>query len=256
MTVIRPGLCSVTFRALAPERIVDLASDAALVAIEWGGDVHVPPGDTARAERVAKATADAGLVVASYGSYFRAEDDADITAVLDSAQALGTDRVRIWAGRGGSADATQDQRAATIARLQAAASQAQRCGIGLALEFHSGTLADDASATLSVLREVGSPALSSYWQPSVAASDDLAIAEYEAIASHVSALHVFSWWPQAQRLHLHERGELWRRVFAAATSRTAPPRDALLEFVPGDDPGLLASEAATLRELIRSAPAR
>lgn len=256
MTAIRAGLCSVTFRALAPERIVDLAADARLEVIEWGGDVHVPPGDTARAQQVSRATTDAGLAVASYGSYFRAQEGEEITAILDSAEALGADRVRVWAGRVGSADATPGERAVTIARLQSAASEAQQRGIGLALEFHSGTLADSASATLNVLSEVDSAALSTYWQPTVAASDDLAVAEYEAIAPLVSAMHVFSWWPETQRLRLHERGDLWRRIFVAAALKETAPRDALLEFVPGDDPGLLAAETATLRGAIRAAAAR
>ncbi len=53
MTGIRAGLCSVTFRALPPERIVALAAAAGLDVIEWGGDVHVPPGrsDTRRRSR-------------------------------------------------------------------------------------------------------------------------------------------------------------------------------------------------------------
>lgn len=256
MTAIRLGLCSVTFRALTPERIVDLAAAAGLESIEWGGDTHVPPGDLVRAEQVAKTTTDAGLVVASYGSYFRAAKGEALAPILDSAQALGADRVRIWAGSLGTAEATAEDRAETIARLQSAASDAHERGIDLALEFHSGTLADSATATLSVLSEVGSAALSTYWQPTVAASDDIALAEYEAVAAHTSAVHVFSWWPQTQRLRLHERDELWRRVFAAAAAQTHPPRDALLEFVPDDDPDLLAAEAATLRGTIRSAPAR
>ncbi|MGB3374337.1 MAG: sugar phosphate isomerase/epimerase, partial [Microbacterium sp.] len=62
-----------------------------------------------------------------------------------------------------------------------------------------------------------------------------------------SAVHVFSWWPRAERLRLHERDALWRALFAAASAVPAPPRDALLEFVPDDDPALLVAEAATLR---------
>lgn len=164
--------------------------------------------------------------------------------------------MRIWAGRLRSADATASERAATIARLQAAASEAQQRGIELALEFHSGTLADSATATLKVLSEVDSTALTTYWQPTVAASDDDALAEFEAVAPHTSAVHVFSWWPETQRLRLHERGDFWRRVFAAAALQMTPPRDALLEFVPDDDPELLSAEAATLRGAIRSTPAR
>ncbi len=42
----RAGLVSVTFRQLSPEEIVRVAREAGLTVIEWGGDVHVPPGDS------------------------------------------------------------------------------------------------------------------------------------------------------------------------------------------------------------------
>lgn len=244
---IRPGLCSVTFRQLDPAAIAALAASAGLKAIEWGGDVHVPPGDAVRAAEVARITADAGLAVASYGSYFRAEHGEDIAPVLDSAEALGADRIRVWAGRIGSADATAAERAATVDALAVAAEQAGSRGISLALEFHGRTLADDAEQTLRVLEEVGSPHLGTYWQPTVSASDAVAVAEYERIADHVSAAHVFSWWPATQRLPLTARDGLWRAFFAAAAAAPVPPRDALLEFVPDDDPAALAAEAAALR---------
>ena len=246
---IRPGLCSVTFRQLDPAAIAALAASAGLEAIEWGGDVHVPPGDAVRAAEVARITADAGLAVASYGSYFRAEAGEDIAPVLDSAEALGAARIRVWAGRIGSADATAAERASTVDAL-AAAEQAGRRGISLALEFHGGTLSDDAAQTLRVLEEVGSPHLGTYWQPTVSASDAVAVAEYERIADRVSAVHVFSWWPATQRLPLTARDGLWRAFFAAAATVPVPPRDALLEFVPDDDPAALAAEAAALRAFL------
>ncbi|WP_439902522.1 TIM barrel protein [Microbacterium azadirachtae] len=244
---IRPGLCSVTFRQLEPAAIAALAADAGLQAVEWGGDVHVPPGDVARASQVAGVTADAGLAVASYGSYFRGDAGEEIAPVLDAAAALGADRIRIWAGRTGSAQASAQERAATVDALAAAAEQAGARGISLALEFHGGTLADDAEQTLRVLDEVASPHLSTYWQPTVSAPDDVAVAEYRRIADRVSAVHVFSWWPAAERLTLGARDGLWRAFVAAAASAPVPPRDALLEFVPGDDPAALAREAAALR---------
>jgi len=244
---IRPGLCSVTYRQLDPAAIAALAADAGLQVIEWGGDVHVPPGDAARAAEVARITADAGLTVCSYGSYFRAQAGEDIAPVLDSAEALGADRIRVWAGGAGSADATAAERTMVIDALADAAEQAGRRGISLALEFHGGTLADDAEQTMRVLDEVASPFLATYWQPTVAAPDAVAVAEYERIADRVSAVHVFSWWPTVERLPLTARDGLWRAFFAAATAAPVPPRDALLEFVPDDDPAALVAEARALR---------
>lgn len=249
--MIRPGLCSVTFRQLAAERVVELSAEAGLEAIEWGGDVHVPPGDPERAGEVARATTDAGLAVCSYGSYFRGGADEPITPILDSAGALGTDRVRIWAGRVDSADATPEEYAQVAARLRDAVAEASERAIGLALEFHRRTLADTRDATLRLLADV--PGLTTYWQPTVDAPDAVALAEYDALAAHTSAVHVFSWWPFDRRLRLDERESLWHPLFAAAAAQPAPPRDALIEFVPDDDPALLAPEAATLRRWLAGA---
>ena len=41
---IYTGLVSITFRRLNPLEIVSLVAENGLTAIEWGGDIHVPPG--------------------------------------------------------------------------------------------------------------------------------------------------------------------------------------------------------------------
>ncbi|MGN7949437.1 sugar phosphate isomerase/epimerase family protein [Microbacterium sp. 22215] len=250
MTKIRPGLCSVTFRALDAEEVIGLAAEAGLEVIEWGADVHVPAGDIERAAQVATETADAGLASCSYGSYFRAGPDETLTPILDSAEALGVDRVRIWAGHLGSSDATDADWSNTVSRLRDATAEAEDRGIGLALEFHSGTLADTAPTTLRLLADVNSPALSTYWQPTIAASVDTVLGEYREISAQTTAAHVFSWWPAQERLPLRARDALWTRFFAEALAAPRPPKDALLEFVPGDDPTLLNGEAAALRSYL------
>ena len=75
MTSFRPGLCSVTFRTLAPESIVALAAECGIAGIEWAGDVHVPPGEVDTARRVRQLTEAAGLSVVSYGSYVAPPSD-------------------------------------------------------------------------------------------------------------------------------------------------------------------------------------
>jgi len=255
METMRPGLCSVTFRQLTPERVVAVAADAGLEAIEWGGDVHVPPGDPERAAEVARRTADAGLAVASYGSYFRAGADEPLTPILESAEALGADRIRVWAGAVDASEATEADWAAVTGRLTDAVAEASARGIRLSLEYHRRTLAPDPASTLRLLRAV--PGLGTYWQSSVDAPDAQALDEFAALndvdGGHVDAVHVFSWWPSAERLRLHERAELWQGLSAAATAAPSPPRDALLEFVPGDDPALLPAEVATLRGWLAAA---
>ncbi len=98
--MLHAGLVSVTFRQLEPDHIVALAREARLASIEWGGDVHAPPGDERRARELGKMTREAGLQVSAYGSYYRlrdeVEEDAPFEAVLASALALGAPRIRVW----------------------------------------------------------------------------------------------------------------------------------------------------------------
>ncbi|WP_166984414.1 sugar phosphate isomerase/epimerase family protein [Paramicrobacterium fandaimingii] len=249
---IRAGLCSVTFRQLSADAVVDAAVAAGLESIEWGSGEgeHVSLGDDAAATRIGERTRSAGLVVASLGGYYRCGDNETIEPLLDAARAIGAPRVRVWAGRVGSADADEAERARTTARLRNAVDLATARGIEVALEYHGHTLTDTPDSARELLAAVDRPQLSSYWQPTQGADDQAAIAELDAVAPWVSTLHVFSWWPTAERLRLSGRSELWRRVFARAASL---PRitDALIEFVPNDDPALLSAESETLRRWLR-----
>ena len=99
MSAVTPGLCSVTMRHLGVEEVAKIAAECGLVAIEWGGDVHVPPGDAGAVNRARTATRAAGLDCASYGSYLLADHDRQpgtIARVLDTAVDLGAPNVRIW----------------------------------------------------------------------------------------------------------------------------------------------------------------
>ena len=252
--MIRPGLCSVTFRALDVPTVVRLAAEAGLERIEWAGDVHVPPGDLAAARRARELTEQAGLSVASYGSYLRFEgaDEevrAEGEAVLAAARELGAPRIRVWAGSADSADVPAPERACIVRRLQEFADLAGAHGIGVGLEFHGRTLTDEIGSTLRLLEEVGRENLSTYWQPHQGMPEAEALETLRRALPHLSTLHVFSWWPRSERLPLSARAALWREAFGVVAA-AGGEHDALLEFVPEDDPALLRREAQTLRELI------
>lgn len=92
----RTGMNSVTFRQKSIDEIIDIAKRAGLSRIEWGGDVHLPPGDTLLAARTAEKTRSAGLEVLSYGSYYHGDETEDFTAVLATAKAVGAPVIRVW----------------------------------------------------------------------------------------------------------------------------------------------------------------
>lgn len=284
--MIRPGLCSVTFRTLAVEDVIARASSAGLACIEWGADVHVPPGDIATAQRVRELTEAAGLAVSGYGSYLHFEHDAtgptgstpgtgvpdgriadDRTAderieaegelVIASARALGAPRIRVWAGRSPSAETDPERREILVRRIRRFADAAGLAGLDVGLEFHGGTLTDEIGSTLRLLDEIDRSHVLSYWQPHQDMPADEALGTLRRALPRVSTVHVFSWWPGHERHalgELPEREGLWREVFAVLREEGSD-HDALLEFVPDDDPDRLPDEAATLRSWIVDGPA-
>ncbi len=259
----RVGLCTVTLRSLDPAEVVRLAASAGVEVLEWGGDVHVPPGDTTAAARARRLSEAAGLGVLSYGSYLfldatTATGPSDgIDAVLDTAVELGARWVRVWAGMGVEPDGTgADWEAVAAAGRRVAAAAAAR-GLLLVLEFHGGTPTATAAGTVRLLDAVGSPACLTAWQPpywdpldAARESTDLA-----ALSPRLAHLHVYDWDADGTRHSLaRTRGRWVRRVRAAVAAGGAVPagvpRGALVEFLPGDDPAALAGEVTVLRDVL------
>jgi 3-dehydroshikimate dehydratase len=242
MSLLRPGLCSVTLRSAPVERVVALAAEAGLGCVEWGADVHAPPEGEVDLAAVAARTRRAGLAVASYGTYWRATEDSDGRTLLSAALALGCRRLRIWAGTTGSADASRAERAAVVRRVRALADRAAEHGLELAFEHHGRTLADTVPSTLDLLAAVDRSNVGTYWQPRVGEATDVALAGLAELLPHLRAVHVFSWWPGQTRLRLAERADLWTGAVEMLAS-AGRPLDLLLEFLPDDDETLLADEA-------------
>ncbi|KAB0681355.1 sugar phosphate isomerase/epimerase family protein [Aureimonas leprariae] len=255
MSTLLPGLCSVTFRRLAPESVLQLAAEAGIAAIEWGGDVHVPPGDRETAARVGRLTREAGLRVSSYGSYL-APPDASPDAVRDVfevAEALGCRHVRIWPGRRDrpSADYAPEERRAAIDAIRQVGDEAAARGLTIGLEYHPNSLTDELASARDLMAEIDAPNVFLYWQPSPGIGMEAALAEIAAIGGAVCHLHVFAWDAARNRYPLATQGDEWRRYFAALPERRwQEPCFAMLEFVENDDPASFERDAETLRALL------
>ena len=164
---MRPtGLLSVTFRSLPFERIIDLTVQAGLDGIEWGGDVHVPPGELKQAERIGQAARKAGLVNFAYGSYWRADCEPEMLA--ETAAALGVQWIRIWAGTQASADVSDDQFRRLSDEACLIADAAGREQIKVAFEWHKNSLTDTNQSAQRLLAQANHPNLYCLWQPTVA----------------------------------------------------------------------------------------
>jgi sugar phosphate isomerase/epimerase len=261
MTRLGVGLCSVTFRALPYEDVLAHAGDAAIEAIEWAGDSHVPLGDLARARSVGAATRARGIAVASYGSYIEAgvaSSDAFASA-LETAVALGAPNVRVWAGRRGvpSAAVSAEERDRVAAALREFTDRAASGGVTVSLEYHRETLTDGLASTLDLLQRVDRRNLFTYWQPRPGLDSREAAAELRALRPWLSHLHVFHWDRHRARFALADAASFWTPLLEAAASfddARLPRRWAMLEFVRGDDPLLFSEDARALHRWL-AAPA-
>jgi len=240
------GLTSVTFRGLSWREVIAVAKECGLDGIEWGGDVHAPPGDVARAKEIRRATEDAGLAVLSYGSYYRLGAGECFQPVLETARALGAGMIRVWAGVKRSADYTAEEREAAVRDAQNIAGMAEVCGITVALEYHRNTLTDHRHSAVALLLDAEHDNLKSYWQPNPELSRDENWEELHAVLPWLTYLHVFHWKPDGTRLRLEEGEQDWCLYIRQASGYA---QAAILEFVAGDDPAQCAQDAKTLRRL-------
>ncbi len=252
--MIHPGLLSVTFRKLPPAEIASLAAGCGLGVMEWGGDVHVPPGRPDIAGEVRNITADAGLSTAAYGSYFRvaAGTDDEFAAVLESAVALGAPSVRVWAGTKGSweSDASHMRHVADEAlRL---ADKAAAAGIVLSFEFHGGTVNDTREASLRFLAAAEHPFLATYWQPPLKVPEDESLAGLRDMLPRVRDVHVFQWTVGDGGIVRHplvEGSTFWSEAFRVLKT-SGRDHAAMLEFVRDDSPDAFRADARALLGLI------
>ncbi|HVM61319.1 MAG TPA: sugar phosphate isomerase/epimerase family protein [Verrucomicrobiae bacterium] len=252
-----PGLVSVTFRRLAPADIVALVNKAGLKAIEWGGDVHVPYGNILRAREVRKLTQDAGLSVAAYGSYYRLgsseQEGLSFQSVLETAVALETPVIRVWAGTKSSAGADDGDWRMIIDQSRLIAELARSAGVTVAYEYHDGTLTDTWLSTQRLLQEVNHPNVRTLWQPSVANIVDEEVEALRQLLGHVANIHVFHWRAGTQaRLPLADGGMNWRRYFDVLSS-SGRDHHTLIEFVRGDEPAAFMEDAQALRQWLETA---
>ena len=247
--MIYPGLVSITFRQLTPAAVIELVAQTDLRGIEWGGDVHVPHGDVATAQRVRQQTLDAGLVVAAYGSYYRAshEESGPFEAVLESAVALGAPTIRVWAGRQGTESADEAYWQAVIEDSRRIADLAAAAKVTIAYEFHNKTLTDTNSAARRLLERVNHPHIRSYWQPPRYSAVDENLAGIDAVAPWLSHIHVFQWHRvSGEREALAVGAADWQQYFSRI-HQIEGDRYAMLEFVENDDEAAFIRDAHTLQ---------
>lgn len=242
------GITSVTFRKLTCEKIVSLAAENGLDGIEWGGDIHVVPGNLQRAKEVNRITKEAGLKVFSYGSYFNlAEDSENFKKVCETACALEAPVIRVWAGNKGSAETTTDERKFLAENFAEICKIAAQCNIGVSTEFHKKTLTDTAESCLELLKSAGAENAGTYWQPVRGAREELE--KLELILPYITNVHVFHWNIRGKRYSLKKGKGIWSEYAKRLDGVSEGEHCAIMEFVKNDSPRQFAKDVKVFKEI-------
>jgi len=253
--MFKVGICSVTCRKLTVEDVIKVAKEAKIHGIEWGGDIHVPPGDFWQADRVGMLTRDADLEVISYGSYYRlgsSENQASFETILKTALALGASGIRVWAGTKGSDIATEADWEFVVYDAKRIADLAKEKNIRIHLEYHGNTLTDTVDAAVELMKKIDHANVSLYWQPALYVTVDERIDSIKKIQPWLSDVHVFHWETTAEGPNMHpfSKGiDDWEKYLANLESKDRV-RYLMMEFVKNGTVDQFLADVKVLQSMI------
>ncbi len=243
------GLCSVSFRKHSVEQIVSLAVNNGLEAIEWGADVHASPSDLENVAKIRDLCAKNGILIPSYGSYFRCDKVEEFERISLAASALGAFTIRVWVGSKDSEQVTEQEFDRLVDVARSCAAIAAKRGQTIAFEHHFGTFCNNANSTLALLKAIDRPNVKTYWQTAYWRKKDRFDKDKEAIAAlkeYIVGVHVYHW-IGFDRFPLQEGEDEWKAFLPLIGVNNY-----FLEFVKDDDEANLAQDAATLKSWLKS----
>ena len=249
---VQVGLASVSFRPFTAEQVVALSAKLGLQMIEWGGDIHVPAGDLDRAREAAALTRKEGIGIGGYGSYYRigtySNPIAEWTKVLDTAVALGTPCIGVWAYNRNKSSLMEREYRSIVVQTREICEMAKKAGLRVALECHPGTITGDYRDSLQFLEDIGYEA-TMYWQPNQFQDGAYNLRACQALAPHVTYVHVFHWGPKAR--YPLAAGEREWSLYRDILNRQAKEPDYVLKYMPDNMAESLPRETKALRKLLQ-----
>ena len=191
---MKTALCTIAFRELPFEDVLDLAVKAGFDGVEpWGKPDHLPavydPDITRRASEAVRAR---GIKVSQYGSYANPTEETfaqDMEDALKIARDFETDKIRVWAGRSGSADAYEAQWETAISGFRTFSDRAADLGMTLAVEMHNGRLSDTSEGCFRLLEGVDRPNFRLNFQPMFTHAPEKTLEEARKVAPYVVTVH-------------------------------------------------------------------
>lgn len=239
------GLCSVTFRNKSIDEIIQISVDNGLNFIEWGGDVHLKPGDFETANYIKNKCYSLDIKT-SYGSYFKYREEDDFELNLQTAKYLNTSDIRIWAKRIPSSEISLQDYNNFINISKKYADLALKYGIRINFENHRNTLTDTTDSALKMLNDIGKDNVLMYWQPQAGENIVQRLNSIKRLKNKLSKVHVFNWDDNFNRYALESAEEEWIKY----AKELGNNRTYLIEFVKDDSEEQFANDVKALKKII------
>ncbi len=164
MNSFKTGVASVTFRNKTLAEVVEIAKNAGVDYIEWGGDVHVKSVDDAKKARAL--CEENGIKICSYGSYYRvgSRDADEWKSVCEIASEMGASTVRVWLGNKDSEKTSDEEYNILFDDLKSMCAVAGEYGIVVSPECHDNTFNNNTDAFLKLKNELCADNFKTYFQ--------------------------------------------------------------------------------------------
>lgn len=187
------GLCTISAKERSVEEVIELAGEVGYDGVEiWGKD-HVGDGSEATCERIVETAEDHGLEIPTYGSYLRCgtdEFEREFEGELAVADRLGTDLIRIWAGRQEYGDHDEEHWNRVVADLERLSERAADYGTGVTVEKHANTLTNDLDGARRLIEAIDRENCKLNYQPGFGLPSERLEREGEALAPLSNNVHL------------------------------------------------------------------
>lgn len=256
---MKTGLCTIAFRDRPFEAVLDLAVAAGFDGVEpWGKPDHTPePFDADVIRKYSDAVKERGLEVAQYGSYANPTDelfDQQMADAIAISEIYETDKIRVWVGSCGSADADDAQWAKAIEGFATFCDCAAEKGMSLVVEMHNGRLSDTVDGCVRLIEGVGRDNFRMNYQPMYTETPDQILDAAQQISPFVTTVHAQNYVETGKNVRsLISEGLVEYRTVIGIFRAFGFDGYLEVEFVKEDDPeSALKADAAFLRELCDS----
>lgn len=158
------GVASVTFRNKTVSQVVEIAKNAGVGFIEWGGDVHIKTLDDARFAK--KLCDENNIKISSYGSYYRTGscDKNAWEEVCGIASEMGASSVRIWLGNKDSEKFTEGEYEELSEEVKFLCDKAQEYNLLVCPECHDNTFNNNTESIIRLKNDLNCHNFKTYFQ--------------------------------------------------------------------------------------------